>query len=143
MTSVAPNTRVSSPEQIGVAALVGGPLAGAILLKENYRVLGNQPPSAMPLAWALAITFALVSLGLRGRSLGSPSLFALFALGSWRYANHLQGAALKERLTAEAHRRTWLRTLSVAGGTLAATIVVVLLLEFGLTFFADLPDASN
>jgi hypothetical protein len=91
-------SRIYLPEQVGVAAGLGGPLAGAVLLKLNYRVFGKQPMGALPVAWGVALTFVLMTLGLRGHG-GGAVLSVWIGFSYWRYANHLQGAAISERIS--------------------------------------------
>jgi hypothetical protein len=120
---------------VGVAAGLGGPLAGAVLLKLNYRVLGSQPIGALPLAWGLALTFALVTLALRGRGGGGVLSVVWIGFSYWRYANHLQGAAIAKRTSAGTAGHGWLRTVIISLTLLFGTALVGVLLEYVLEVY--------
>jgi hypothetical protein len=124
-------SRIYLPEQVGLAAGLGGPLAGAVLLKLNYRVFGKQPLGALPVAWGSAMTFVLVTLALRGHG-GGAVLYVWIGFSYWRYANHLQGAAISERISNGTLGQGWLRTVFIAVATLLGTAVVAILLEYVL-----------
>ena len=119
------------PQQIGVAAGLGGPLAGAVLLKLNYRALGAQPIGALPVAWGFAITFVLVILALRGHG-GGAVLSVWIGFSYWRYASHLQGAAISERISDGTLGQGWLRTAIISLAMLLVTAVVAIVLEYVL-----------
>jgi uncharacterized membrane protein YwzB len=121
-------SRIYLPQQVGVAAGLGGPLAGAVLLKLNYRALGEQPIGALPVAWGFALTLVLVILALRGHG-GGAVLSVWIGFSYWRYANHLQGAAISERISNGTLGQGWLRTVFIAVAILLGTAVVAFLLR--------------
>jgi uncharacterized membrane protein YwzB len=124
-------SRIYLPQQVGVAAGLGGPLAGAVLLKLNYRVLGKQPIGALPVAWGFAITFVLVILALRGHG-GGAVLSVWIGFSYWRYTNHLQGAAISERISNGSLGQSWLRTVFMAVAILLGTALVAFSVDYFL-----------
>ena len=134
--------RVYSAEQVGVAAGLGGPLAAAVLLKLNYRAFGRQPIAALPLAWGLALTFVLVTLALRRTGGGGIVGGVWIGLNYWRYASHLQGATIAEKINAGNRRHGWLRTILVSLIVLMGTVVLFVLLGSVLEAYG-VSSASN
>ena len=123
--------RIYLPQQVGVAAGLGGPLAGAVLLKLNYRVLGEQPIGALPVAWGFEITFVLVILALRGHG-GGAVLSVWIGFSYWRYTSHLQGAAISQRINNGSLGQSWLRTVFMAVAILLGTALVAFSLDYFL-----------
>ena len=121
-----------SPAQVSVASLIGGPLGGAVLLKRNYRVLGAQPRSAMPVLWAFVVTLAaFVVLGEGPRTAVTVLPIAL-AMGSWRYANRLQGAQIVERLNGGWSLHSWWRVLVIGVIVLGSSLAAFALFELAV-----------
>ena len=127
-----PAPRVFSSAQVGVASLIGGPLGGAVLLKRNFRVIGAQPESAMPLVWASAITLVWFVISFKASRSTGIVLPVAIALGSWRYANRLQGRQIAERLSGGWQLHSWWRTIAIAIIVLIGTLVVSALLALFL-----------
>ena len=93
----------------------------------NYRRFGAQPADSMPLAWSIALTFALVSLAVRGRAPAGYVLPIVLAFGYWRYARYLQGAATLAWAGAGSKRQPWSWALIWAVALLIATAGVIVL----------------
>ena len=86
MPAPASDKLLYSSAQVGVASLICGPLGVAVLLKRNFRAIGAQSRSAMPLVSAFVVTFVgFFVLADSPRNFGTVLGVAL-GLGSWRYA---------------------------------------------------------
>jgi hypothetical protein len=121
--------------QAVLAAFVGGPLGGAMLLAQNYRRL-RAPGSALgALVCGLVVTAALVPVAFmlpeRVPRLALPVAYAVAfrLLTGW-----LQGEQIKTRLAADVMRQPWWRA---AGLTLLALICTALI--FTVSVWALLP----
>jgi hypothetical protein len=121
--------KLYSINQAVLAALVGGPLGGAILLAQNYRRLRAPNYAHLALVFGLMATAALVpvafSLPERVPQFALPVAYAVAfrLLMGW-----LQGEQIRTRIAAGVMRHSWWR---VAGLTLLAVICTALIFTAG------------
>jgi len=108
-----------SPMQMAVATLLGGALAGFLLLAINYRRIGRLPAAAIAIAIGLFAALAQVSLwldlpnGLPAVSLCLPTMLAMFLLTSW-----LQGEVVVQHVATGGSLAAPGESLPIAAGSL-------------------------
>ena len=127
LQSAVGSIRLYSTKQIGVAAFLGSPLAGAWLFAKNYSALRDRGGAHRALALGLLGTAALVAIGavLPG---GSPSSF-LPLVCAWLIqglAKRAHGQAFARHIAAGGEQQSWWRTIGVTFAVLALLVVVVL-----------------
>lgn len=108
-----------SPMQMAIATLLGGGLAGFLLLAINYRRLGRIPSALGALAIGLLAALLQVELwldlpsGFPVVSLCLPTMLAIFLISSW-----LQGDVVVEHVATGGSLAAPGETLPVAAGSL-------------------------
>src|SRR5271166_4121575 len=60
--AITPKSRLYTPAQIRVGTFVGGPIAAAYLLRENFLRLGRGSEARTTVLWGVALTAALMAL---------------------------------------------------------------------------------
>jgi hypothetical protein len=60
--AISPNAKLYTPAQVRVGSFIGGPIAAAYLLWENFRVLDREPEARAALAWGAAFVVFLMAL---------------------------------------------------------------------------------
>ena len=108
--SQAAQPRLHPPAAVPLAALLGGPFAGAIILSCNLKAMGRPESARYSLWWGLSATISLIALD------GLLDLFPLLVLGVgtiaiYNSANALQGRALqRHRESGGPFHRLWTAT---------------------------------
>ena len=120
-------SRVYSLRQVLIAAAIGGPLAGPILLASNYRAFGKPQSSQFTLLAGTALTLLVCLIAwLLPPDIPRPILtMAYFALTGFA-ATGLQGYALATTRAAGTPLHSTWRVLGVSVISLAATFFVLL-----------------
>src|SRR5258705_9469526 len=122
-------SKLFSVTQITLAAFLGSPIAGCLLLARNYRELGKGGA-----AWQafLAGTASSVLVFLLGFCLPEnfPNMALPFAycFGLRQLAKYLQGGAISNHFMTGGRKGSWVTTIAVGLGCL----VVISVLLFGL-----------
>lgn len=134
----AAGARYYTPRQMLIAALLGGPLAAALLMAENYGTLGQPGNRLRTVGFGVVGTLILLTLSvLLPENVPGAALSVGVAFGGRILAEQLQGPAVTEALSKGAALHGWGRTIAVSFGGLAAT----LLLAFGLALVLEGPAA--
>jgi hypothetical protein len=113
---------------VGLAAFLGSPLAGAVLMAINYRRLRNSQAAAWILFVGAAATGLLIWVSIRTSFFALKFLPLVFLLGMIWLAKVLQGDAV------ERHVRQGGQLASgwTAAGVGVAGLVLVLLVTWGI-----------
>src|SRR6266487_4157079 len=131
MTSrVTEAVKLYTPRQVGMAAFLGTPLGGAVLIALNYVRLGNRKGARLAIVLGFAATAALIGLALWlpiPKSFPHAVIPMLAAWAIWGITEWLQGAALAARRAEGATTpSTWAAAATgLLCGVLIAGIVVV------------------
>jgi hypothetical protein len=99
-----PAYRLYSLGAIRLAAIVGSPLAGAILMAVNYARLGKKANAAVTVTVGIVGMALLVLLAAQlpaGFTTGNIAIPLGLAFGTWRLAEALQGKALEAHADAD------------------------------------------
>jgi len=92
--------KLYSPNQVAVAAFVGGPLAATFVLWSNFRALGNDLGARHTLIWGvLFVLLLLIVLSfLPDRFLGQAGILAAYTVMARHFAEkyHLSKSAIQE-----------------------------------------------
>ena len=90
-----PHYRLFDPSTVALAAFIGGPLAGVILIATNYRRLGKTGKAAAAVAIGLMAAAIPVLIRLSWNTLAGSVCFVglglLFFLCTWQIAEEVQG----------------------------------------------------
>lgn len=107
--SAPPVRPLYSPLQVGLATLLGWPIAGSALLSANYRKLGDRDAASMVFFLGMLGTAMLMSLlFILPRSAGSAAaLIGMPAFGMYLIAGSAQGAACARSRRAGAPGGSW------------------------------------
>lgn len=135
------SARFYSAWAIGMATFLGGPLIGGYLIRENYRVLGEEQKGKQALLWGIATTILVF-----GALLALPStvadripnsvLPAIFAgIVSW-IVEAKQGAILREH---KEQNRAFYSNWKAAGLALIAACIQVVLVFLIAIFLPNDP----
>src|SRR5437588_3863440 len=92
--------KLYTPRQVGMAAFLGAPLGGAVLIAVNYARLGNRKGARIAIVLGFAATAALIGLALWlpiPKSFPHVVIPMLVAWATAGIAVWLQGAALAAR----------------------------------------------
>jgi hypothetical protein len=132
-----PGGKLFSVEQITVASLFAGPIAGCLLLARNWRVLGKGRSAWLPLTAGVASTGLLIIIGFSLPEKTRATPFTVAALvATYYYAKQSQGAVIDYHLKAGGRRRSWAAAIAtglgcvVVGLVLFVSIAVALDIEF-------------
>jgi len=122
--------KLYTPRQVGLAAFLGAPLGGAVLIAVNYARLGNRKGARIAIVLGFAATAALIGLALWlpiPKSFPHVVIPMLVAWATAGIAVWLQGAALAARGAEGATAPpTWAAAATgLLCGVLIAGIVVV------------------
>jgi hypothetical protein len=109
-----------------LAAFLGSPLAGAVLIASNYRKLGQGGNGLLALLLGAGASVGEIYLGLTSTKSPAIATLALFAI-TWFAANELQGSAIKTHVAWGGQlfskwRAVWVAlvtTLVLGGGVVA------------------------
>lgn len=107
--------RLYTIPQATVATIFGGPLAGALLLAQNYRQLGSPPQARRAVTYGSVSVVVLFVIALFWPDfVPSIALPAGYTFAFRAMAERLQGAQVRSRLEADAERYSWGRAIGVS-----------------------------
>ncbi len=136
-----PGASVYSPGQITLAAFLGSPIAGCLLLAQNYQALGDGGRMWQPLVVGIAVTTLLVAAGflLPEKCGGGGGVW--LSVGMYFYAKQSQGDAFENYLKAGGRKGTW--PVAVLTGIVCGVVLLALFIALAMMFgVADEPGAS-
>lgn len=129
----APNGKLYSTGQITLAAFLGAPLAGCLLLARNYQVLGKGAAAWQPLVVGGVSTTVLFVLALLlPENVPGAGLSAGGCIGMYYYAKQWREGAIDAHLKAGAEQGSW--ALVVVLGLGCSVILLGLLFASGVAF---------
>jgi hypothetical protein len=132
--AVSQGTRVWSPRQIGLAALLGSPLAAAFFFSRNYVALFNGAGATRVLGLGVVATILVGVLAFfLPRNLPNSVLPAIYTIAIERYAAHCFETRYAEYVANGGTKGSW---WTVVGISLLACIVLFALLIIGVYVFA-------
>jgi len=112
--------------QIGLAAFLGSPAAGAWLIGHNYRATGKSREARVAIVAGFAASFALIGLGLViPRPPGGAALPFALAFATRAIAGVRQGALIEERETAKLPFQSWWKVVGISVVILLAMVVCI------------------
>lgn len=118
--------KIFALEQIGVASLLGGPIAGCLLVAKNYRVLGQGRLAWQPVVGGIVGTIVLMILAFvlpeKFPNMGLP--IGSF-MGTYYYAKQQQGEAIGNHLRAGGRKGSWWIPVGVSLGCAVVTITLL------------------
>ena len=130
MSEIKRNDKFYTVNQIALAAFIGGPLGGTILLAKNYQGLGASRSASRAVVCGLLFTFALVPVALilpeRTPRIALPLGYTI-ALRI--IAERLQAAEINARINAGDLQQSWWLTL---GLTIIACLATAIILTVGM-----------
>jgi hypothetical protein len=128
--------KIYSPNQIAVAAFVGGPIAAVYMLWSNFRSLGDTPGMRQTLFWGVLLTIALF-----GIAPFLPDRFPSAALPA-AYAVSARSIAAQRQMTKQAivdsDRYDFQSNWNVVGVSVLCLViagVILLAMIYGLVVF--------
>ena len=118
-----------SPRQMLVAALLGSPLAGVILLQANFRAMARPRDAKRTLLFGTlaAVAFFALMFILPDRIPPLPINIAA-ALTFYKVADSMQGAAFTRHRAANGERQSNWLVFGISVGTAVALLVTMFLL---------------
>lgn len=133
--------RFYSTLAIGMATFLGGPLIGGYLIRENYRVLGEEQKGKQALLWGIVATILVFGVLVALPSTVSdripnsvlPAIFA--GIVSW-IVEAKQGAILREH---KEQNRAFYSNWKAAGLALIATCIQIVLVVVTALFLPNDP----
>lgn len=132
--------KVFSTGQIIVASFLGTPMAGCLLIAQNYRALGKKSSAWPPLVVGVAATILLLVLAfLLPENSPNYGLPAGSCVGTYFYAKQQQGDAIDNYLKAGGKRSSWWIPIAVSLG--CAVISLILVIAIALAF--DISSTSQ
>jgi hypothetical protein len=132
LTSVS-DSKLYSVGQITLATYLGAPIAGCLLLAQNYRALGKRDAVWQPLVAGIASTILLFIITFfLSEDFPSKILPAVYTSMMYGFARQWQGDAINNHLQAGGRKGSWAATIMIGLGCLV--IVLGLLFAFVITF---------
>jgi hypothetical protein len=125
-----PPYTLASPGQVGLAAFLGGPMAGFLLIARNYAKLGRGSACAAAIAAGVMLTVAAVGFGIWLPDNTGPAMNLAIAAPLW-IATYLAALALQKSAYDVHVRRGGGRT---SGWALIGFVVLGVALTFGVAF---------
>jgi hypothetical protein len=116
----APAYKLHDVASVALAAFLGGPLAGTILMASNYRKLGQGSKGALAILVGAIASAGEIYIGLTSTKNPAIATLLLFA-ATWFAAYELQGNAIKTHVA-------WGGKLASKWAALGTAIVTVLIL---------------
>jgi hypothetical protein len=132
-----PGSKLFSAGQVALATFLGAPIAGSLLLAQNYHALGKAGSARRPLLVGGVSTTLLFILAFFLPE-KSPSLALPACIGMYIYARQEQGAAIDDYLKAGGRKGSWKVAIIVALG--CAAILLVLSIAVVIAFDIGLPE---
>lgn len=120
-----PDYRLYSRWQVELATVLGSPIAGALLLRANFRRLGNPRAGRWAVPWGIAATAAVLALAVvvenRGmpRRLVSGLVQAVFVSAAYGVFQHWFQASLLAHKAAGGRTGPWWHALAAVLGAFA------------------------
>jgi hypothetical protein len=115
--------KLHSPGAVTFSAFLGTPVAGAILLAQNYHRLGNARAARECVILGLTTTLMYVGLSLLNLSLAVLQIAILF--GMYNLAQELQGETFRKHIESGGRKCSlWMAT----GVGLSCSLVIVIAL---------------
>lgn len=124
-----------SVAQITLAAFLGAPLAGCLLLAQNYKNLGKGRQAWQSLAMGIILTtIALVIAFWLPENFPGAVFPAIYTVMIYQAAKILQGTEIKNR-EKQGLKGSWLTTVAIGVGS----VILVLAIVFGVVilFFPE------
>lgn len=133
--------RLFSAGQVSLATFFGAPMAGCLLLAQNYRALGKGGSAWRPLAVGTISTILLMILALfLPEKFPALWLPAGSCFGMYHYAKQRQGGAIDYHLKAGGRKgSTW---VTIGVGLCCSVVIVVLLVAIVITFDIEPPGGE-
>ena len=132
-----PEGRLYSVRQIILATFLGAPLAGCVLLAQNYRVLGQSTAVLITLLAGGASTALLLALAfVLPDNFPNMVLPVASCLALRQMAIHLQGERISTHMTLGGKKRSWWIVVAIGAACLVlifGVILVVVLLDTSTT----------
>jgi hypothetical protein len=120
------NSKLFSIEQITLAAFLGSPVAGCLLLARNYRQLGKGRAAWQALAAGTASSILVLLLAFcLPENFPNMALPFAYCFGLRQLAKYLQGGAISNHFMTGGRKGSWVTTIAVGLGCLVAIFVLV------------------
>ena len=121
--------KLYSPKQIVGAAFLGTPIAGGIVMAENFRALGNdaRAKATIQVSIALTVTVFVLAFYLPERTPTSLLPAAYCGLFLW-YANKYQLKPFERHMAAGGPQQSNWRVFGIGVGCLVGVLVVLVVL---------------
>jgi hypothetical protein len=128
-----------SPSQVGVATFIGGLLAGALLLRGNYRALNDSGGGTRAVLYSLAaIALVWVAVEFLPANFPSSLIPAVYAGAMHQVAVRLHGGAYAAHVGAGGPKQAWWHAIALGILGLLITLVIAvvvfgawMILEYG------------
>lgn len=117
-----------SSGQVALAAFLGGPLGGCILMAQNYRRVGSEQSARAAVGYGALSTVALVIVAfMLPGNFPRSVLPVAYTLSLRHVAELLQGKTLSDHLKSSGRRSSWWMACGVGCLSLVVTIGLFLL----------------
>jgi hypothetical protein len=118
-----------SPRQVALASFIGSPLAGAWLLRANYRLLGDNGAAARALMWSFAGTILVFIAAWYVPDNAPNYLLPALYMGAMQWAaERYQGDSYRLHISAGGHQHSWWRVVGIGIVALIPWLVLFLVL---------------
>jgi hypothetical protein len=132
-----PGSKLFSAGQVALATFLGAPIAGCLLLAQNYHALREVRSARRPLVVGGVSTTLLFILAFflpeKSASLALPA-----CIGMYIYAKQQQGAAIDDYLKAGGRKGSWRVTIIVSLGCPA--VLFILFIAVAIAFDIGPPE---
>lgn len=120
------NAKLFSIGQITLATFIGSPIAGCLLVAQNYRNLGNVSAAWQTFILGVVSTILLFPIGFwLPENFPNPVLPMVYTVGMRQLVKYLQGDAIAVH-EAQGKKGSWAITISVAIGCLILIMALLL-----------------
>ncbi len=126
------SSRFWSNRQILIGSILGGPLAGCILLSQNYKLF-NQNKEAKKAMWvgiAIAILLPIILMLLPEslvNKIPSSTLPVVLSVGIYYFAQHFHKSSLKELTEKGSKRKSYFKLFGISLLFLAISLAWIFL----------------
>jgi len=119
-------SKLFSVAQITLAAFLGSPLAGCLLLARNYRELGKGRAAWQALAAGTASSILVFLLAFcLPKNFPNVALPFAYCFGLRQLAKYLQGGAISNHFMTGGRKGSWVTTIAVGLGCLVVISVLL------------------
>ena len=119
--------RLYTAQQIGIAAFLGGPIAGCLLLASNYAALGRASRRVQAIVWGFVSTVLVILVGLAlPKNFPNSILPVAYTSALYQYAKTMQGPDFQARLAAAGRQSTW-KAVGIGVASLVVLVALVVL----------------